>query len=190
MYYNYRKQICTALFVIVLIGDFLIGKSMAARNTTKKTILNTTSASTVEKNINYGEAINISGVNYSSTVTVTKANIDGTNTNTLKVDVIENDSNGVVDYKLIAYGDSNNVLNSQETSFDQNTKTYEYNITFDTEKDKKVKLLIYPLTNDMKNNSDLKLDNAAFGESVLNMDLIKQATINAIKGTDGGSGAQ
>lgn len=188
MYYKYRKQIYTALIVIVLIGDFLIGKSMGT-GAKKETVKNTSVSATVEeKNLNYGQAININGVNYSSTVTIENASIEGTDT--LKVNVTESQNTGVAGYKLVAYGDSNNVLNSQQTSFDQNANSYGYSITFDNQKDKKVKIMVYPLTNDMKNNTNLSLDNAAFGEAVLNLNLIKQDTINAIKGTGGVSSGQ
>lgn len=188
MYYKYRKQIYTVLIIIVLIADFSIGKSMGTSGFKKTTTKSTASSSIVEKNINYGQAITITGTNYDSTITVNKAAI--ADNNTLKVYITESENNGVSGYKVLVFGNNNNILSADQTGFDQNSKTYEYTIKFDNSKDTKIKLDIYPLTNDMKNNANLKLDNAAFGETILDMNLVKQDTINSIQGTDGGSNGQ
>lgn len=185
MYYKYRKQIYTVLIIVVLLGDFLIGKSMGTSAAKPTPVKNKVTAVAVDKNTNYRQAITINGTNYSSTVTVSKATIED---NSLKIDVNESDNNGVASYKVLAYGNNNNILPVKEISEDTNNKTYEYAIQFDNLKDKKVKIRLFPLTTDMKNKadkSDFNLDNFAYGEVILDVGSIKQDTINSIKGMDG-----
>lgn len=188
MYYKYRKQIYTVLIIVVLLSDFLIGKSMGGHTTKKQVGRGQTSAVVVDKNTNYRQAITINGTNYSSAVTVNKATIED---NSLKIDVNESDNSGVASYKVLAYGNNNNILPIKEIAEDTNNKTYKYAIQFDNLKDKKVKIRVFPLTNDMKSKadkSDLNLDNFAYGEVILDVGVVKQDTINSIKGTDGGVG--
>lgn len=185
MFYKYKKQIITILVILVLIFDFLLGKSVESNSFKQTASQSKNNVVTAEKNTNYQQQTTINGVGYSAGVTVDKAAIasDGT----LNFSVIEDVSTNVIGYDVIAIGANNNVLNIQQTGSDSNSKTTTYSVQYDNTKDTKITLKIYPLTQDMKNNSNLKLDTFAYGETVLNMNLITQDTINAIKGTGGSS---
>ncbi len=188
MFYKYKKQIYTVFIVIILFADFIIGKSMNINFNKSTQSKNAKVATASAENINYNTEININGINYSAGITVSNATI--TSGDSLNVQFTENQNSNVADYKLIAYGANNNVLNSQQISYDPNSKTYTYEIQFDSKADKKVAIKIYPLTSDMKSNSSLNLSSYPYGETDLNMDIIKQNTIDQIEGAGGTSNGQ
>lgn len=186
MYFKYRRLICTTLVFVILLATFLIGKSVGS---SKKITINRneTSDKTADKSVddnNYSSPLTINGDNYSSTVTVSKATI--TDDGTMNVTVQETDQQNVTGYKVVALDSDNNVLKIQQISAQD--KNFQYQITYDNDKDKNVILKVYPLTQDMVNNQqNLKLDNLAYGKTKLNIAYIKQQTIDNIKGNGSGN---
>lgn len=185
MFYKYRKQIVTVFIILVLIGDFLLGKSIESSSFYKSNNKSKSTVTAVEQNKNYQQEIDINGQGYSSSITIDKAAIVGDGQ--MSFSVIESQSTSVVGYKVVALGSDNNILNVQQTTSDATQKTYTYSVQFDNSKDKKITIQVYPLTQSMSTNTNLSLNDAAYGEASLYIDLIKQSTINQIQGTDGAS---
>lgn len=174
MFYNNKRIIYISLLILALIVSFTIGKNMGKGTGKSNKVLAETA--TVE-NKNYNSPLNIKGVDYSMSYSVSNAFFIDKSTMNFSINIQV--SNNVNKLKVIAKDQNNNslILNTNASN-NQNTLSYTVNLTDNITK---ITITVYPLNKDMSDKNDLDLTAIPYQNTVLDLSLIKKNQIDNLQ---------
>lgn len=184
MFYKYKSPIYTGLIILAMVISFLFGKMSG--KTISGTVVSgrTVSGTVVSGNIvpaqqhrNYNQELEVTGGNYALKYTVINAAL--VDKNKMNFSLKPNQNNNVLRVHVTAKNDKNTVF--EVKPLPSNTDELNYTVTFD-DSTENITLLVYPLSPDLANNPQLDINTVPFRDTMLNVGLIRNETINKIGG--------